>query len=296
MAYTWIKVYTEVLDDPKMGRMPDHLWRRTIELFLLAGRTGRNGELPTVAEMAWVLRTTEAELTADLQEIEAIGIILKTDETTTVTNFIKRQAAMSDKERQQKHRDGVTNVSQNRYEKSNEVVTEVEVEEEEEEEEEEELTTETENRAAAPISRPATAAAKSEYMTGIHLGKAQALLLNVAQLPAVPLDQYPRIDTVYSMIQQHGEDATIDALKKAREKWINTQSKSGKLYSPINFGWVDWAMGMLSGNGLGEKPTKPDPFAALYASINMRPTEIKETVFVPNPNPRNPLRKAGQNG
>ena len=36
-AKFWIKLYHEILDDPKMGRMPDRLWRRTIELFLLAG-------------------------------------------------------------------------------------------------------------------------------------------------------------------------------------------------------------------------------------------------------------------
>jgi len=33
----WIKLYIEILHDAKMGAMSDRLWRRTIEMFLLAG-------------------------------------------------------------------------------------------------------------------------------------------------------------------------------------------------------------------------------------------------------------------
>ena len=36
----WIKLYHEVLDDPKMARLPDRLYRRCIEVFLLAGKSG----------------------------------------------------------------------------------------------------------------------------------------------------------------------------------------------------------------------------------------------------------------
>lgn len=39
-AKYWIKLYHEILHDPKMGRLPDNLWRRCIELFLLAGELG----------------------------------------------------------------------------------------------------------------------------------------------------------------------------------------------------------------------------------------------------------------
>jgi hypothetical protein len=49
-ARFWIKLYLEILDDPKMGRLPDHLWRRAVELFLLAGRAGNDGALPALRE------------------------------------------------------------------------------------------------------------------------------------------------------------------------------------------------------------------------------------------------------
>jgi hypothetical protein len=31
--HRWIKLYLEILDDPKMGKLPDWCWRRAIELF-----------------------------------------------------------------------------------------------------------------------------------------------------------------------------------------------------------------------------------------------------------------------
>ena len=55
----WIKLYIEILDDPKMGRLGDDLWRRAAELFLLAGKEGNDGALPPIDEMAWTLRLSE---------------------------------------------------------------------------------------------------------------------------------------------------------------------------------------------------------------------------------------------
>ena len=63
----WIKLYHEVLHDPKMGRLSDRHWRRAVELMLMAGETDETGVLPPVADMAWTLRTSEEELLADLQ-------------------------------------------------------------------------------------------------------------------------------------------------------------------------------------------------------------------------------------
>jgi hypothetical protein len=52
----WIKLYIEVLDDVKMGTMPDSLWRSTIELFLAAGEAYEDGRLPKLERLAWRLR------------------------------------------------------------------------------------------------------------------------------------------------------------------------------------------------------------------------------------------------
>ena len=46
MADYWLKLYIEILDDPKMAVLPDRLWRRIIELFLIAKKLHMNGHLP----------------------------------------------------------------------------------------------------------------------------------------------------------------------------------------------------------------------------------------------------------
>lgn len=106
-AKYWIKLYHEVLDDPKMGRLPDHVWRRVIELFLLAGEYDKDGELPPLGDMVWKLRTTEEQLTADLDVIIVTGIVTFRDNMYHVSNFAKRQAAVNPAERQRRHRERI---------------------------------------------------------------------------------------------------------------------------------------------------------------------------------------------
>lgn len=101
----WIKLYHEVLDDPKMCRLTDRLYRRTMELFLLAGKTGDDGSLPDVADMAWYLRIDEDALAQDLQELSEVGIVTQDDEGWFVTKFADRQEAVSSTERVRRFRD-----------------------------------------------------------------------------------------------------------------------------------------------------------------------------------------------
>lgn len=100
----WMKLYHEMLDDPKMGQMSDRLYRRTIELFLLAGELDQGGYLPSVKDMSWRLRLIGEELETDLFELQEIGIVTKKDNTWFVVNFAKRQAPISGAERSKRHR------------------------------------------------------------------------------------------------------------------------------------------------------------------------------------------------
>ena len=107
MANSWLKLYHETLNDPKMGTMSDHLYRRTIELFLLAGQENRNGLLPPLTQIAWALRTTVNDATLCLQELTELGIITKLPEGEyIVTHFSDRQNSnLSDAERSQRQRE-----------------------------------------------------------------------------------------------------------------------------------------------------------------------------------------------
>ncbi|GAP10598.1 hypothetical protein BECAL_01771 [Bellilinea caldifistulae] len=157
----WIKLYIEILDDPKMGRMSDRLFRRAIELFLMAGRSGNDGVLPPVDDLAWILRIEETTLVEDLHSLAAVGIVHEQEPGIwVVTNFAERQDADTSAERIANYRkqkrvtkrystrnDDVTK----RYNNSNEHETkrygdkEEEVEEDKEEEVEEEVDADAKN-------------------------------------------------------------------------------------------------------------------------------------------------------
>jgi DNA-binding transcriptional regulator YhcF (GntR family) len=95
----WIKLYHEVLDDPKMGMLPDTAWRRCIELFLMAGEMDAGGQLPATDKIAWRLRLSPLMLEDDLKHLEAAGIIERTDDGWLVVKFADRQRALTSTER-----------------------------------------------------------------------------------------------------------------------------------------------------------------------------------------------------
>jgi len=99
MADYWIKLYHDILDDPKMATMSDNLWRRVIELFLLAGKLYKDGELPDTKQIAWCLRQKENELETELKQIVTTGIIEKTEIGWFIPKFKTRQDPMSGAER-----------------------------------------------------------------------------------------------------------------------------------------------------------------------------------------------------
>ena len=101
----WIKIYHEILDDPKMGRMSDMLWRRTIELFLIAGEQDNEGHLPKLGDMAYRLRLSDDELSKDLDELQKMNIIHSDDGAWIVTKFAERQLPVSDAERMRRFRE-----------------------------------------------------------------------------------------------------------------------------------------------------------------------------------------------
>ena len=75
MANSWIKLYHEILSDPKMGMMSDKLFRRTIEFFLIAGKEDRDGELPAADDIAWILRISKKEVQKTIEELVRLNII-----------------------------------------------------------------------------------------------------------------------------------------------------------------------------------------------------------------------------
>lgn len=103
-ANYWIKLYHEILDDPKMGKLSDSLFRFTIQLFLVAGEIANEGEVLSEDDLAWRLRRSPDSIHEDLIELEKVGIMHRDGETWIVSNFAVRQAAVPDAERQRQKR------------------------------------------------------------------------------------------------------------------------------------------------------------------------------------------------
>ena len=105
-SYYWIKLYHEILDDPKMGLMDATLFAFTIKLFLIAGETDKEGELPPVEHIAWRLHLSVDDCNVSLHELKRNGIVDCNDNETVwiVASFAERQSPDKVKERVRQHR------------------------------------------------------------------------------------------------------------------------------------------------------------------------------------------------
>ena len=227
MKRQWIKLYLEIMDDAKMGRLSDHLWRRTMELFLLAGENDKDGLLPEVDDMAWRLRTSPDDLTRDLQSLQGV-VVEPTQVGWFVTNFKDRQYSES-YERMKRYRNAKSNGDGN-----GDVA---------------------EKESSSPSSSPSLSYSSSEGEgagegTWIPTTPKEAathpdIMVYQQVTGRFPGDRdYARIiDTVQYLREKHGE-AVIDFLKPYWTAWSTRKVKStGKAYNPASLVWLgEWAM------------------------------------------------------
>lgn len=135
----WEKLWHDILDDHKLGPLSNDLKWRFITLIVAAGRYDRNGMLPDLPDLAWMLRTSEEQLKIELSTLarrELVEIIpYDRSERWLVTNYTKRQTAMSEAERQQRRRAAASSSTSTSYSSS------YKKEEEQDKEEEKEVVT-----------------------------------------------------------------------------------------------------------------------------------------------------------
>lgn len=94
MPYYYMKLHHDFLHDPKIGMLSDHLFRRVIEFFIMASeQPERDGYLPSIDVMCWLLQTSADDLSKDLADVSRTGIVKQDDGRWYVTNFVKRQAS-----------------------------------------------------------------------------------------------------------------------------------------------------------------------------------------------------------
>lgn len=237
MADYWIKLYIELLDDPKMATLPDRLWRRTIELFLCAGRINKDGWLPDTNQLSWMLRASTDDLALDLQQVASTGIIQQQAGGWLVTQFAKRQAAVPAKDRmlqmrerqhKQQYYGDVTpplrNVTQSRTEQIR-------------------SDTETDKEGISPsvsFSQTETAEAITQFGNN-GAREAERLYQTITgqiSMPTLGADA-AREDLANILdYYDHDQARAVEAGRPVFAEWCNTVGKSGRNYSAINPGWI----------------------------------------------------------
>jgi len=209
----WIKLYHEILEDPKMGKLPDNLWRRAIELFLLAGDLDNGGSLPDIEGLSWRLRTDKEHLETDLVELASVGIVSQVDGVWIVTNFSKRQEPV----------DNAVRVAQHRKQKRKD-----------------------QYYGNEPVTNRYTDT-DTDTDKIIDLDKEQKLKIFRDVTLYTPDFEAERVinikfdDILLNQKQLETISDLVGYLKPIYEKWCKSKRDNGMLFNPRNPNWLDWA-------------------------------------------------------
>lgn len=100
----WFRFYTEVLDDPKVQRLPPHLFKTWVNLLCLAGAAG--GAFPQVDDISFRLRMSAHDVQQQLDELILAGLVdIQPSGQLVPHNWAGRQfVSDSSTERVRKHR------------------------------------------------------------------------------------------------------------------------------------------------------------------------------------------------
>lgn len=103
----WVKLFTEILDDPKMAALSDREYRVFVNLLALAGQVDRDGELGTLKEIAYRLRMPPSKFLRILSGLcrKGIEIVSSQTEIYTISAFsLRNPGGASDTPEQVKNR------------------------------------------------------------------------------------------------------------------------------------------------------------------------------------------------
>lgn len=100
----WFRMHETVIDDPKVQRLPDALFKAWVNLLCLACR--HDGTLPPIADVAFALRKSEREVDQLMSKLAAAELFDVSETGVTPHNWNGRQyLSDSPNERVKKYRD-----------------------------------------------------------------------------------------------------------------------------------------------------------------------------------------------
>ena len=105
-GYVWIKIRTNLVDNPKFMQLTDQAKSTYFELYLLAGKSDAFGLIlagdvtATVQDLAWILRKSDADMQNALDELQRAELV-DLDGGVTVTKFASEQGPTMANQRRQ---------------------------------------------------------------------------------------------------------------------------------------------------------------------------------------------------
>lgn len=119
MAGYWLKLYTEILEDPKYYRLSESAKLGMYELMMVAKKCGQEGDLPSQEDICFYTRRSEDWWAPVLDELKSISFVIANGNGDKIRKFEERQRAVDAAERQQNYRKSL----QHQEYSSNESVT-----------------------------------------------------------------------------------------------------------------------------------------------------------------------------
>lgn len=89
MAHAWFRFYNSAVDDPKVQRLPLHLFKFWVNLLCIASQ--REGKLPDLIDLSFSLRINEKQAQYSLKELLSRGLIDQLDGYLSPHNWNVRQ-------------------------------------------------------------------------------------------------------------------------------------------------------------------------------------------------------------
>lgn len=103
----WFRFYAESVNDPKVQRLPAHLFKTWVNLLCIA--SSHEGTLPRVEDMAFQLRMSNHDLQSHIDELIGLSLVdIRPDQALEPHNWKVRQyVSDTSKERTKKYRKNI---------------------------------------------------------------------------------------------------------------------------------------------------------------------------------------------
>lgn len=104
-GYVWLKLFTDLVDEPEFMRLTDKAKAVYFEVYILAGRSDAGGLVTSsdkpasIDQLAWLLRRTTNELQNGLDELQSAGLVDLQGGQVTVCRFGNEQGPSQDETR-----------------------------------------------------------------------------------------------------------------------------------------------------------------------------------------------------